>query len=173
MASYLLSGPSVEYRVDQPYAAIPIQAAMGERGKTIALVRELFQWLENKSLTPAGAPFCRYWCLEDDKKEFNLEVGVPLEKMVIGDERVIASSIPEGSYVRAVHKGHPDRLTDSVREVEDWAEMEGLSFDKRFEGDTEIWNGRFEQYLTDPETEPDLTKWEIEICLLILRDEIA
>lgn len=173
MASYLLSGPNVEYRVEQPYAAIPVQAALDEWGKTTALVPELFQWLENKSLTPAGAPFYRYWCLEDDKKEFDMEVGVPLERMVSGDERVIASSIPEGSYVRAIHKGHPDRLVDSVLEVEKWAEKEGLSFDKRFEGDTEIWNGRFEQYLTDPETEPDLTKWEIEISFLILRDEIA
>ncbi|MCJ1908400.1 GyrI-like domain-containing protein [Planococcus ruber] len=173
MASYLLSGPTVEYRVEQPYAAIPIQAALEEWNKTTALVPELFQWLENKNALPAGAPFYRYWCLGDGKSEFDLEVGVPLESMVAGDERVIASSIPEGSYVCAIHRGHPDTLADSVHEVEKWAEKEGLSFDKRFEGNIEIWNGRFEQYLTDPETEPDLTKWEIELSFLILRDEIA
>lgn len=61
----------------------------------------------------------------------------------------------KGFYVRAIHKGHPDMLPASVLEVENSAKREGVSFDRRWEEDIEIWSGRFEQYLTDPETEPE------------------
>lgn len=168
-----MSEPSVEYRLEQPYVAIPIQATLKDWHKTSALMPELFDWLQKKGLTPVGAPFYRYWCMGDEDEEYSLEVGVPLEKMVIGDERVIASSIPEGSYVKTIHKGHPDHLENTVSELETWADKEGLEFDKRWEEDMEIWNGRFEQYLKDPDEEPDLFKWEIEISFLLLRDEAA
>jgi hypothetical protein len=50
---------------------------------------------------------------------------------------------------------------------------EGLQFDKRWEEEEEIWNGRFEFYLIDSQNEPDPAKWEIELAFLLMRDEAA
>jgi effector-binding domain-containing protein len=173
MAQKHIKEPTVELRTEQPYVAIPIQAALGDWARTAVLVPEIFDWLHKKGIKPAGAPFYRYWCIGSEDTEFSLEVGVPIERMVAGDERVIASFIPGGSYATAVHQGHPDQLVHSLKELEEWTAREELDIDKRWEAEEEIWNGRFEFYLTDPEAEPDLFKWEIEIAFLLLRDDAA
>lgn len=173
MAHKFIREPVVELRAEQPYVAIPVQATLREWGKTAALVSEIFDWIDKKGLEPVGAPFYRYWCIGGLDEEFTLEVGVPIEHMVAGDDRVVASSIPGGSYATAMHRGHPDMLAGSLEGLEKWAKTEGLEFDKRWEEEEEIWNGRFEFYLTDPETEPDPAKWEIELAFLLMRDEAA
>ena len=173
MANKFIKGPYVEMKAEQPYAAIPVQVTLREWGKTAAMVPEVLDWIAKKGVKAVGAPFYRYWCIGGQDEEFTLEVGVPIEHMVTGDDRVVASSIPGGSYATAIHRGHPDMLAGSLDELEKWARAEGLEFDKRWEEEEEIWNGRFEFYLTDPETEPDPAKWEIELAFLLMRDEAA
>lgn len=93
--------------------------------------------------------------------------------MVSGDERVITGFIPGGSYATATHKGHPDYLEDSLYALEQWAEEEGLELDKRYEGDTEIWNGRFEFYPAIPKDGESFNDMEVEIAYLLMRDDAA
>lgn len=173
MSYKYINEPRVEVRTEQPYVAIPIQVTLKNWAQTTVLLPELYDWLHAKGIEPAGEPFYRYWCIGSNEAEFSLEVGVPVERMLAGDERVIASFIPGGSYATALHQGHPDQLEQSLKQLEEWAEKEVLEIDKRFEGHDEIWNGRFEFYLTDPEIEPDLYKWQIEIAFLLLRDDAA
>ncbi|MBD8013515.1 GyrI-like domain-containing protein [Planococcus wigleyi] len=173
MGQKYISEPFVEERAEQPYVGIPIVAGLSEWDEVNGLVGELFDWLKKRGIKPAGAPFFRYWCMGDSEGKYKMEVGVPVKRMVSVDERVVASYIPGGSYVRALHKGHPDELEKSLDALEQWALLEGLDIDKRWEGEDEIWNGRFEFYVTDPETEPDLNKWAIEIAFLLMRDDAA
>ena len=173
MTDKYMSEPIIVEWKEQPYAAIPIEATLLEWDQVHALVGELFQWVEQHDLSVTGAPFYRYWVIGGIKEVYQLEVGLPVERMVKGDERIIGSVIPGGSYIKAEHNGHPDRLDYSLEALLRWAEMQGLSLDKRYEGETEIWNGRFEFYGNDPELEPDLDKWKIEIACLILRDRVA
>lgn len=173
MAHKFINEPIVEWRMEQPYVAIPVQTTLREWGKTAVLVPEIYAWIEKMGIKPVGAPFYRYWCIGGEDEEYTMEVGVAVEHMVSGDERVIASSIPGGSYAVAVHRGNPDILEDSLRELDKWAQEEGLEFDKRWEEEEEIWNGRFEFYLTDPDVEPDPAKWQIELAFLLMRDEAA
>lgn len=173
MGRKYISEPIVEERTEQPYVGIPILAGLSEWDEVNGLVGELFDWLKARDIKPSGAPFFRYWCMGDSAGKYKMEVGVPVKRMVTGDQRVVASHIPGGAYLRALHKGHPDNLEKSLDALEQWAVQEGLDIDKRWEGEDEIWNGRFEFYVTDPETEPDLNKWAIEIAFLLLRDDAA
>ncbi|MGK7376242.1 GyrI-like domain-containing protein [Planococcus sp. 1R117A] len=168
-----INEPTVELRMEQPYVGIPIQATLKDWAKTTVLLPEIYDWLNAKGIEPTGEPFYRYWCIGNDDTEYSLEVGVPIERMASGDDRVIASFIPGGSYATAVHHGHPDQLEHSLKALEEWTAREELEIDKRWEEDEVIWNGRFEFYLTDPELEPDLFKWKIEIAFLLLRDDAA
>ncbi|TWT07176.1 GyrI-like domain-containing protein [Planococcus sp. CPCC 101016] len=173
MVQRYISEPFVEERIEQPYVGIAILAGISEWDEVNGLVGEIFDWLKAKQIKPAGAPFFRYWCMGDSEGKYKMEVGVPVKRMVTGDHRVVASYIPSGSYLTAMHKGHPDKLEKSLEELEQWAIQEELDIDKRWEGEDEIWNGRFEFYVTDPGTEPDLNNWAIEIAFLLMRDDAA
>lgn len=173
MTERYINEPKVEERSEQPYAAISIQASLSEWSKVNKLVDEIFEWLASREIEPAGPLFYRYWIIGDSNEPFQLEVGLPLEQMAPGDERVITGFLPGGSYVTALHHGHPDKLEQSFNELEIWAKKEGLLLDKQWDGDKEVWNGRFETYLTNFAVEPDLANWKIGISYLLLRDDAA
>lgn len=173
MVQKYISEPFVEELAEQPYVGIPIVAGLAEWDRVNGMIGDLFDWLKAKGIKPAGAPFFRYWCMGDAEGKYKMEVGVPVKRMVSGDDRVVASFIPGGSYLSALHKGHPDNLEKSLAALEQWAFQEGLDIDKRWEGEEEIWNGRFEFYVTDRAAEPDLNKWAIRIAFLLMRDDAA
>lgn len=159
--------PELQRRAEEPYVSIPIEVTLREWGRANALVPEIFGWLEKNGLTLAGAPFYRYWIIGDEERKFSLEVGVPLHKPVSGDGRVIAGTKPAGLYAVMYHQGHPDRLKESFGLLDRWAEQEGIAWANRNEGGREVWGGRFESFLTNPEEEPDLNKWTIEVAYLV------
>ncbi|PSL31695.1 effector-binding domain-containing protein [Planomicrobium soli] len=173
MAIRFINEPTVENLPELPYVGIAIQTTLLRWEKMNELIEELSVWLAQKELEPAGPMFFRYWVIGNEEEASQVEVGVPVERMVIGDDRVISSFIPGGSYVTALHQGHPNYLAKSSNELEIWAKKEGIELDRKWEGEIEIWNGRFESYLTDPAAEPDPNKWEIRISYLILRDDAA
>ncbi|MEO3809002.1 GyrI-like domain-containing protein [Sphaerisporangium sp. B11E5] len=158
--------PTVEYREARPYAAIPITASFARWGEVNALVPEMFAWLAAHGVSPAGPPFYRYWVAGDREREFRLEVGVPVPTPVEGDGRVIAGTIPAGRYLVAVHDGHPDRLSHTIQEVDTWAAGNGVRFDTHVENGVEVWRGRFDFWLTDPEESPDPETWSTELAYL-------
>jgi effector-binding domain-containing protein len=165
--------PKLEHREEQPYVAIPIQATLKQWGSVNALVPEVVGWLEQHGIAPAGAPFYRYRVIGGADTPFDLEVGVPVPIAVAGDNRVMADAIPAGVYAVHVHTGHPDRLIDVFPEIESWAKARGIEWDKRIEGDDEVWAGRFETFLTNPDGEPDLEKWSIENAWLVRGSDTA
>lgn len=173
MAHKYISEPVVEYQIEKPYAAIAFETADVEWEEAAELVSEIIEWLGKRKQKTAGTALYRYWCTGGGGELSTLEVGVPVDRMSAGDERVVISTIPGGTYLKAVHRGHPDNLPESHEAMVKWAQAEGLEFDKRWEAEYEIWNGRFDIFLTDPQIEPDPEKWEIEILLLLVRDEAA
>ena len=173
MRQKLFDGPKVETRIEQPYVAIPIEMEILDREEIAALVEEVYSWVKRRKIEPEGNPFCRYWVMGGVEEKFTLEVGLPISKMAEGDERVIASFIPGGAYASAHHHGTAEYLVDSSYALEKWAQDEGLALDKRYEGDTEIWNGRFEFYPAIPDGEVTLREIVVEIAYLLMRDAAA
>lgn len=159
--------PRLEYRPGRPCVSIPVQATLQEWNRTIEQIPQLFQWLGQNGVTPDGALFYRYRILGDNESEFNVEIGMAVSEPVEGSGPVVAGEIPAGTYVASVHHGHPDRLFEVNAGIEAWASEQGVAFDLQRIGDQEVWTGRFEFFLTNPEDEPDPANWSTEVAILI------
>lgn len=152
--------PTVETRIDQPYAAIPIKVRMEELGSVVPpLTGHVFDWLADRGIHPAGPPFWRYVVVDMDA-DLELETGVAVASEVEGDERIRTGILPGGRYATVVHTGHPDTLVSATRDLLDWAAQRGLEWDAN--GD--IWGCRLEEYLSDPAEVPDMAEWQTRLA---------
>jgi effector-binding domain-containing protein len=157
--------PTVETRIDQPYAAIPVKVSMDELGAVVPpLTGQVFDWLADRGIRPAGPPFWRYVVVDMDA-DLELETGVAVASAVDGDERIRTGLLPGGRYATVVHKGHPDTLVSATRDLLDWAAQRGLEWD----ANGKAWGCRLEEYLSDPAEVPDMSQWETRLAFR-LRD---
>jgi effector-binding domain-containing protein len=160
----VLTEPRIVDRTEQPYVAIKASVTMETIGRVLPeLHPNVFAWLGERDIAPAGAPFWKYDVI-DMEREMVVEVGVPVEKAVTGDDRVLAGVLPAGTYVSAIHTGHPLGLMEATAKLLGWADSKGLSWDKSEVAGGEAWGARLEIYETDPAVEPDMDKWETELA---------
>jgi effector-binding domain-containing protein len=156
----MLSTPKLEQRPEQHYAAIRAQPTMQTIGPTVGpLLGEVFGWLAQSRVAPAGPPFFRYLVI-DMERELQLDVGVPVENAISPDDRVIRGSLPAGEYATALYTGHYDGLAEATAELLAWAEQNGIVWDREQTPAGEAWGARVEHYLTNPEEEPDPARFE-------------
>jgi effector-binding domain-containing protein len=157
--------PTVEARTDQPYVAIPVRVRMEDLGPVVPpLTGQVFDWLNERGISPAGPPFWRYVFIDMDA-ELEIETGFPVANTVEGDEQIQAGVLPAGDYATVVHTGHPDTLVTATRDLLDWAEKENLEWD----ADGRTWGCRLEEYLSDPDEVPDMDQWQTRLAFR-LRD---
>ena len=123
----------------------------------------MFGWLGAHGHEPVGPPFWKYNVIDMDA-ELDVEVGVPVATVVAGDDVVGAGVLPAGKYVTVVHTGPPADLEDATRELLEWADAQGLTWDVTTGEDGEHWTARLEEYLTDPAQEPDQAKWQTRLA---------
>jgi effector-binding domain-containing protein len=162
----MLSEPKIEQRPDQHYAAIRANIPMREMPSLPPLWDEVFGWLKSKGITPAGAPLWNYRVI-DMEATMEIDVAVPVAAPIEGDGRVLAGVMPAGRYVIALFTGSvmDDGLMRATGDLLAWADKNGVVWDKWQSGATgEGWQARAEIYLTDPDNEPDLNKWETELA---------
>jgi effector-binding domain-containing protein len=130
--------------------------------KVPAWSAEVYEWLGQREISTAGPEFIRYNVI-DMRRELRLETGLFVAEPSAGDSRVVPGVLPSGRYVSLRRTGHPDQLVTEVAGLLDWADRRGLKWDVKSEPDGEHWGARFEVYHTDPATEPDASKWDIEL----------
>lgn len=154
----MLREPRIEDRDTQPYASIAVTVPMSSVAATLPpLIGEVFGWLAEHEVPPAGAPFFKYNVV-DMEGDLEVEVGVPVATTFDGDGRVVADTLAAGNYVVATHVGPYDRLVDSTTELLRWAEDQGLTWDVARTGTGhERWGARLEIYESDPDevTDPE------------------
>jgi|ERR1700678_828237 effector-binding domain-containing protein len=151
-------------RTAQPYVAIRAHVTMQDLASVVPpLNGEVFGWLAARGIAPAGPPFWKYNVI-DMEHELEVEAGTPVAGQVTGDDRVLAGVLPAGRYVTMRHTGHPQTLYDATVTLLDWAAERGLTWDTSLTPEGELWGCRLEIYLTDPEVQPDLDKWETELA---------
>jgi effector-binding domain-containing protein len=159
------AAPRIETRAEQPYAAVRAQVTMETLGTVVPpLNQEVFAWLGERGIAPAGAPFWKYDVI-DMAGKLEVEAGVPVTAAVAGDGRVISGVLPAGRYATVVHVGHPSELSEATGALLDWAAGQDLTWDMSPGEDGERWGSRLEIYLTDPREEPDMTKWETQLAI--------
>ncbi len=151
--------PSVEQRAAQPYVGIPESITMSTFDKVVQRLDQLAIWMAAQGVEPSGPPFIRYRVIDMDR-ELLVEAGVPVGEPVAGDGDVVAGMLPAGRYATVTHTGHPDELIGVTGDLLAWAERAGLDFDRWDDPRGDAWACRVESYLTDPDEEPDMTKWE-------------
>lgn len=155
--------PEITERAEQHYVAIRDDVTMEQLSGLADRLGEVFGWLAEHGVAPAGAPFFRYNVI-DMANLLNVEAGVPVQAPVEGDDRVIAGVLPAGRYGTALHVGPYDGLIGAVENLLQWADSKGLEWDSSSAADGEHWGCRLEIYLTDPREVPDPAKWETQLA---------
>lgn len=155
--------PEITQRAQQPYVAIRAHVTMSQLGEVAHRLGEVFGWLAAHDLRPAGPPFFRYNVI-DMERQLEVEVGVPVTTVVDAEDQVISGVLPAGRYATVVHVGPPDALEGATAALLDWAAERGLEWDMTPGDDGDRWGSRLEFYLTDPDQQPDMTKWETQLA---------
>ena len=140
----------------------------GEHGRVGAVVPPLtgqvFDWLADRGIRPAGPPFWRYVVVDmDADRSWRQESRLPARSKVTSGSGL--ERLPGGRYATVVHKGHPDTLVSATRDLLDWAAQRGLEWD----ANGKAWGCRLEEYLSDPAEVPDMSQWETRLAFR-LRD---
>jgi effector-binding domain-containing protein len=158
--------PMIEQRAALPYAGIRMQFRLDEFAAAVdTAFPELFGWLAEHGISPAGPPFIRYYVI-DMPARLDVEFGIPVLAAAQGDDRVRSGVLPAGRYVTLRHAGPYDGLIASNAALQDWAQDRGITFGSRDTELGEAWHCRVEHYLTDPSAEPDPAKWQVDVAYL-------
>jgi effector-binding domain-containing protein len=168
----MITEPKIEDRNDQHYVGIRTQVTMQELGKLLPpLWGEVYGWLANKGLKPAGAPLWRYRVI-DMAAKLEIDVGVPVGRPVTGDNRIIADTLPAGRYATVVYTGPYGGLMQATADLLAWAHNKGIVWDRSDQGSKgESWGARIEHYLTDPREEPNSEKWQTELAFKLVDNQ--
>jgi len=159
--------PELIQRSAQPYVSITSLARMGQLGIQLGpKIGEVFGWLAARGTAPAGPPFWKYNVIDMDG-DMEVEVGVPTADHLDGDEQVQPHVLPAGHYVLAHHVGHPDTLEDATRQLLEWGEANGITWDVADSPDGDRWVARVEEYLSNPDDEPDMDKWRTNLIFKV------
>jgi len=167
-----MSEPTIELREPQPYLGIHAPSIGDIRQFADTSFPELFGWLSEHGVAPAGPPFIRYYEVDHAGEPLDVEVGVPVDGAPEGDARVRADALPAGSYLTFLHVGPyasdsmPD-LADARSEIFGWAEDNGIEYRQATEHG-QSFPCAFEQYRIGPVDDSDFTKWETEFAYLVL-----
>lgn len=158
--------PQIQQRAAQAYAGIRVSVTMdGMSAAVDEAFPELFGWLAEHVIAPAGPPFIRYHVI-DMAAELQIELGVPADVTDGHGSRVRPGVLQAGPYVVLRHTGPYDGLVASNAALQQWAQQQGIALDCRETAGGTAWRSRVEHYLTDPSAEPDPAKWEVDVAYL-------
>ncbi|HKE64843.1 MAG TPA: GyrI-like domain-containing protein [Micromonosporaceae bacterium] len=151
--------PEIVLRTTERYVGVARTITMDTFHELADRVSELFDWLGERGIAAAGAPFFRLNVI-DMARELRCETGVPIvDAAAVGAAPVFIGVLPAGRYVRYTHVGHVDELVEVTAAVLDWADEQRLVWDKSATPDGDRWGCRLIVNLTDPDDEPDMSKW--------------
>ncbi|MEZ5141618.1 MAG: GyrI-like domain-containing protein [Acidimicrobiales bacterium] len=137
---------------EQPTAVVRTESAIADLPALFGRVfAELMAAVAASGASVAGPPFAYY--LRPPTDTVDVEIGFPVSGPVTPSGEIVASRLPGGRVVRAVHVGPYDRMEQSYEQIVAWMADHGLT------PATAMW----EAYLSDPATEPDPSTWRTEI----------
>jgi len=119
---------------------------------------EVQKYIEDNKYECTGPPYAKYYLWDQKVNKFIMEAGLPVKskgkgKDVNHDKRIFFVSYPKMKVATASHFGAYETLYFSYQEIEKYIK------DKKLKQKGEPW----EIYITDPEKEPDVSKWETQI----------
>jgi len=127
---------------------------------------EILTFMGKNRIAPAGAPFAYWHNINPDsigKGIFDMECGFPISMPVEGEGRIKRSKLPGGRVVTAMHIGSYETLEETYEAVMSWIKENGY----------QVGEDMWETYLTNPEEEPDKSKWMTKIFLPIKKSKVT
>jgi effector-binding domain-containing protein len=172
--------PLIQRRAAQPYVGIrgDVSTEAEFRRAVDGGFPQLFGWLRDNGIEPAGPPFIRYLEVAGGGQPLRFELGVPTATTVSGDGMVRADELPAGRYATFLHVGPysssevPD-LAAARAELLEWARRQGVKLDSAETERGTAFEACIERYLTDASRERDWSKWETELAYLIADSDVA
>lgn len=160
-----VSQPGIYERPDEHYLGIRVQTPFKGMFTVIDkhLFKELRAWMKQAGVEPAGQPFFRYYVINMDG-DMDVEVGIPVAAPLPGDGRVCPGVMPAGRYASLIYVG-TGYTGSSV--LTRWAIENGHPFDEWEAASGMAYRARYERYLTDPKIQPNKSKWECEVAILL------
>jgi effector-binding domain-containing protein len=132
--------PTIEQRTEQPYVALAASITMQGYDVIGPMFAELFGWLAERGITPAGPPFIRYLVI-DMENLLDIEVAIPVSTPPETDGRVVSGTLPGGSYVTLTYT--EDGIAANAH-LQQWASDRGLRWKNGLRDGRELWGGRIE-----------------------------
>jgi effector-binding domain-containing protein len=137
----------------RPVAAIRTDTKPEKIGPVLReLLPELAAYLKDLGVAPTGPPFARYFEYRPDFVD--MQAGVTVPEPVTGRDRIKADELPGGQVAVTWHVGPYDTISQGYDALHEWIHESGK----------EEGSAPWEVYWTDPEEEPDSSKWRTEIC---------
>lgn len=155
--------PRIEQWDAQPYAAVRVTVALSALAPQLGVAwPKVFGWLYTQGANKNDVPLIRYrqnlpdgWCVD---------IGIPADNLPqVGDDEVVVDHRPPGRYAVADFFGDYGLLLDANAALQQWLDARGLQADVSYDGG-EHWAGRFEYYVTDPQSVPDPSRWHTRLA---------
>ncbi len=159
-----LTDPKIDERPEQPYLGLRTQTTMQTLGQAIpAGLDELFGWLGQQGIAPAGAPLLRYYVIDMDG-QLDVELGVPVASSVAGNGRLAPNVLPAGRYASLVYTGIENGVAGNAVLL-GWGAQQGLRWDQRSTHKGDAFGARYETFLHGPEDDPDPANWDSAVAI--------
>lgn len=155
--------PWIEDRKEVLYLALPVVATMDSLARDLPAVEDKLLSL----IGYAGAgPYPIFWRYTSINMSgaLRVDVGARLAGPPPGTTAANTGLLPAGRYACWLHQGDPGGVAEATGRLLDWAQFQGLVFD-RPESDPDGWTCRLEEYLVDPAGTQDPRDWRIRIAL--------
>jgi effector-binding domain-containing protein len=168
-----MTEPQIQQRDALPYLAIRSEVTNGIPAVVDRTFPQLFAWLGEHGIEPAGPPFIRYLEVDHQGEPREIEVAAPVANDgQQGDGTVRADTLPAGRYATLIHTGpyrHDDvpDLVDAQAAMRAWIEEEGIATGRPSDRGMTL-AASVEHYRIGPPIEQDWTKWETELAYLVV-----
>jgi effector-binding domain-containing protein len=171
-----MTEPQIQQRAALPYLAIRCQVTNGLPAVVDRSFPQLFAWMGQHGVEPAGPPFIRYHEVDHDGEPLEIEVAAPVANAVEPSEDgpISPGTLPAGRYATLLHTGpyrHDDvpDLGDAQAALRSWTELQGIVTSRPSERGYSL-PCCVEHYKVGPPMEQDWTKWETELAYLVVED---
>lgn len=153
--------PAIVTRPDLYYVGLRKVMPMSDFSREIpAMTKQVFERLAADGLQLAGKAFLRYHVI-DMPHRMDVELGVPVSGRAEG-------LLPAGRYAVLTYTGVKNGIAANKRLI-DWIAQQGEHAASRASTEGEVFEARFETFLTDDRDGLDQDRWDTEVAIR-LRD---
>jgi effector-binding domain-containing protein len=137
---------------EQPTACIRRGLRYSQASQIPALIGKVYEALTAAGIAPSGMPYTRVVSL--GLLSMEIEVGWPVAAPFPGSGDVVQGSLPAGPAAVATYLGPYESIGPAHEAIAAWCKEHGQT----------MAGAPWESYFTDPNEEPDSSKWRTDIA---------